>query len=247
MFRQQHIDVRRCAWYNPKVGSPLGGGWDTDECDTVLSGEGWTLCECTQLGSYAVLADLVEPPVGRTWRQRVPWLEGTMNAGYAASLVSAIAFAAGVLVRQELRSSTFYALQANYAALYAVALVARWTADSCGSEVLSSNRDLNAILSAAQQYGFVGAASTLLCTSWSTLVAVRTGEVGGRTRAYVLLSNGAALANVGATIFIYRISYGTDPDGFMSYQQMGPKTMALMGVLPSVGVSLSRLFPIYAC
>ena len=52
------FQVRQCAWWNERLGT--NGAWDPSACTTTSTDANKTSCECTELGSIAVISELSE-------------------------------------------------------------------------------------------------------------------------------------------------------------------------------------------
>ena len=77
--------------YNENI--PPYGGWDGKGCTTVLTGPISTICECYNFGTYAVLAEMIEPPA---YPDEWDWLALVANIGYGLSVLSLILFTLGI-------------------------------------------------------------------------------------------------------------------------------------------------------
>lgn len=54
------LEVRHCVWWNERFGN--NGAWDDTGCKVTRTDDSKTDCECSNFGSYAVLAELLEAP-----------------------------------------------------------------------------------------------------------------------------------------------------------------------------------------
>ena len=177
--------------YNENI--PPYGGWDGKGCTTVLTGPISTICECYNFGTYAVLAEMIEPPA---YPDEWDWLALVANIGYGLSVLSLILFTLGIIFKRVLLSDMFYILRLNFAISFLIGMVSMWIADLT-MEGLLLDRHNNIAISALQQYWFQAAALCLLSDSTAMFRAVTGGVIGGKTKAYLPIAYGLPLLNLG--------------------------------------------------
>ena len=183
--------------YNDKI--PPFGAWDSNGCTTVLTGPVSTICECFIFGTYAVLAEMIEPP---GYPDEWDWLEIVANIGYGISIFSLLLFTIGIFIRKVLLTDMFYILRLNFAICYLIGLVSMWVADLTVDSILT-NRHNNIAISALQQYWYQAAALCLLSDSTAMFRAVTGGVIGGKTKAYLPIAYGLPLLNLGKLKHIF--------------------------------------------
>ena len=69
------LEVRHCVWWNERFG--MNGAWDDTDCKVTATDDEKTNCECSNFGSYAVLAELLESPDpadGAFWILILKWV-----------------------------------------------------------------------------------------------------------------------------------------------------------------------------
>ena len=177
--------------FNEKI--PPFGGWDGTGCTTVLTGPVSTICECFKFGTYAVLAEMIEPP---GYPEEWEWLEIVANVGYGLSILSLLLFTLGIIFKRTLLTDMFYILRLSFAVSYLVGLTSMWVADLT-TETILEDRHNNIAISALQQYWYQAAALCLLCDSAAMFRAVTGGVIGGKTKAYLPIAFGLPMINLG--------------------------------------------------
>ena len=130
--------------FNEKI--PPFGGWDGKGCTTVLTGPVSTICECYHFGTYAVLAEMIEPP---GYPEEWSWLEIVANVGYGVSIFSLLLFILGIVFKRTLLRDMFYILRLSFAGSYLVGLISMWVADLT-TETILEDRHNNIAISALQ-------------------------------------------------------------------------------------------------
>ena len=183
--------------FNEKI--PPFGGWDGKGCTTVLTGPISTICECYHFGTYAVLAEMIEPP---GYPDEWDWLEIVANVGYGVSIFSLVLFTMGIIFKRSLLTDMFYILRLSFAGSYLVGLISMWVADLT-METILLDRHNNIAIAALQQYWYQVAALCLLSDSTAMFRAVTGGVIGGKTSAYLPISFGLPLINLGKTGYFY--------------------------------------------
>ena len=78
---------RHCAIWNKEIG--LYGAWDTKGIRTAKVDENGATCVTNKLGSYAIIAEKIEPPFDY---EEENWLFVTKMAGYIVSIALLLAF-----------------------------------------------------------------------------------------------------------------------------------------------------------
>ena len=177
--------------FNEKI--PPFGGWDGKGCTTVLTGPVSTICECYHFGTYAVLAEMIEPP---GYPEEWGWLEIVANVGYGVSIFSLLLFTLGIVFKRTLLRDMFYILRLSFAGSYLVGLISMWIADLT-TETILEDRHNNIAISALQQYWYQAAALCLLSDSAAMFRAVTGGVIGGKTKAYLPIAFGLPMINLG--------------------------------------------------
>ena len=115
---------------------PPFGGWDGTGCTTVLTGPVSTICECFKFGTYAVLAEMIEPP---GYPEEWEWLEIVANVGYGLSILSLLLFTLGIVFKRTLLTDMFYILRLSFAVSYLVGLTSMWVADLTTETILEDH------------------------------------------------------------------------------------------------------------
>jgi hypothetical protein len=59
------------------------GGWDAGPCTTLINEQDTTVCECSEFGTYAIMAELVKAP---EYPENFQWLKAVHFMGYVVSI-----------------------------------------------------------------------------------------------------------------------------------------------------------------
>ena len=169
-----------------------------------------TVCECYTTGTFAVLAEMVEPPA---YGPEYDWLWIVKYVGYALSIIILLIFIAVIFVNPSLWEM-FHLLRCNTGVCFFVALICMFVAES---DNIRKNRHDNITVSVFQHYWFSACCLSLLAETMATFRAITGGIIGGKTLAYIPFVYGLPLINIGVTMFLYGDDYGRDPRAFIGW------------------------------
>lgn len=126
----------------------------------------------------------------------------------------------------------FHILRTNLAVAYWFALLFSFVSEI---EAIRTDRHLNIIFSALQQFWYITSAYLILAETLATFRAITSGIIGGKTMAYVPLAYGLGCWDLGITILLYNIDYGRDPRAFIGWENE-TKTVFFYGMYGAAGV-----------
>ena len=145
---------RHCAMWNPEIG--LFGAWDTVDIETVAIDENSATCITDKLGTYALIAEMMELP---TEYDEPDWLFIIRIVGYILSNVLLIIFIIIVLMSAYLWEQ-FHILRMNLA----LSLIVGNTAVLLGElEMFQEDRHACTVLGCLINYFYTASAFLLAC------------------------------------------------------------------------------------
>jgi len=229
-----NIAVRKCVVYNEGIGR--FGAWDADKCSTVLTDQHSTVCECYTTGTFALLAEMVEPP---QYGPEYDWLWVVKYIGYVLSIILLVVFIIVIFINP-LLWEMFHLLRCNTAFCFMVALICMFVAES---EDIRKNRHDNITISVFQQFWFLASCLSLLSESFATFRAITGGIIGGKTLGYIPMIYGLPLVDIGVSMFLYGDDYGRDPRAFIGWANE-TKLSFFYAILTAAGLSVILCFVI---
>ncbi len=111
---------------------------------------------------------------------------------------------------------------------------------------LCDDRAVNIAISSVQQFAFGAAICFISSEAFATSQAITIGVMGGKTWAFIFVSYGLPILNVGITFFFFGSNYGTDPRCFIGWEN-DVKMVFFYFILPVLGVRVNTLICTYTC
>jgi hypothetical protein len=208
-FITSSIDARMCVMWNPDIG--MFGGWDADGCTTIVTDQDSTTCECASFGTYAVAADKIVKPVGKT---DMNWLHILKYVGYSVSILSLVIFILVIAVSPALWEM-FHLIRLNTGCCYLFALAFHFASEL---EIVRMDRHNNAALASVLVFFYLAGSYFQLLEAFAGFRAITGGIIGGKTVAYIPLGWSAGFIGLGFTWYMYGSDIGTDPNVFIGWQ-----------------------------
>ena len=221
---------RHCAMWNPEIG--LFGAWDTVDIETVAIDENSATCITDKLGTYALIAEMMELP---TEYDEPDWLFIIRIVGYILSNVLLIIFIIIVLMSAYLWEQ-FHILRMNLA----LSLIVGNTAVLLGElEMFQEDRHACTVLGCLIAFFYTASAFLLAGEGHACFKAITGGVIDGRSSAYLAMGWGAAFISLGYNIFMSLMSFGDDPKCFIGWDNI-VKWQFFIPLLTGAGVRFSN-------
>ena len=145
---------RHCAMWNPQIG--LFGAWDTVDIETVAIDENSATCVTDKLGTYAIIAELMELP---SEYDEVHWLFVIRIVGYSLSILVLLIFISIVFTSAYLWEQ-FHILRLNLA----ISIIVGNAAVLLGEvEMFQEDRHACTVLGCLINYFYTASAFLLAC------------------------------------------------------------------------------------
>jgi hypothetical protein len=205
---QSSIDNRMCVMWNPDIG--MFGGWDTNGCTTVLTNQESTTCECASFGTFAVAANKIVEPVGKT---DISWLQVFKYLGYSLSILSLIVFVIVIMVSPPLWEM-FHLIRLNTGLCYLFALSFHFASEL---DIVRVNRHNNAAVASVLVFFYLAGSYFQFLEAFAGFRAITGGIIGGKTAAYIPMGWGVGFFGLGLTWYMYGSDVGTDPNVFIGW------------------------------
>ena len=237
-FTKTSIDVRLCVMWNPDIG--MYGGWDANGCTTVISDQDSTTCECAGFGTFAVAAEKIIKPVGKT---DLSWLQISKYVGYSLSLLSLAIFVLVIMVSPALWEM-FHIIRLNTGLCYLCALAFHFASEL---DIVRTDRHYNAAIASLLVFFYLSGSYFQFLEAFAGFRAITAGIIGGKTTAYIPLGWGAGFVGLGFTWFMYGSDIGTDPNVFIGWENATKLPFLIMNYA-ALGVStIRRMYSIFVC
>ena len=221
------IVKRHCAMWNPNIG--LYGAWDTVDIETVAIDENSASCVTDKLGTYAIVAELVELPFEH---EEPEWLFMTRIIGYCLSVVLLIIFVIIVFMSAYLWEQ-FHILRMNLALSLIIGNIAVLLGELV---MIQDDRHACTIIGCLISYFYTASAFLLACEGHACFKAITSGIIDGKSLAYLPIAWGVPMIALGYNIFMSLISFGDDPKCWVGWDNI-VKWQFFVPLLSGAGVT----------
>ena len=223
---------RHCALWNPHIG--LYGAWDTQGITTERIDETGATCVTSTLGTYAIIAEKIEPPFPY---EEEAWLYTAKMAGYAISITLLIIYILTIQVSAYLWEQ-FHILRMNLALAvlcgHAFTLLGELTS-------VQEDRHICTIVGGAISYFYTAAAALVAMEAHACFKAITGGIVGGRARVYLPTAWGLPAIALGLNVYQGLQHMGQDPKCMVGWEN-DVKWRFFAPVLGATSVALLLMF-----
>jgi len=202
---------RHCAIWNPAIG--LHGAWDTAGITTERVDETGAACATSKLGTYAIVAELVDPPFPY---EEEEWLVVAKLVGYVLSMVLLVIFV-GIVQFSAYLWEQFHILRMNLALAVLLGHTASLVAEVAA---VQEDRHLCTLVGAAISYSYTAAAFLLASEAHACFKAITGGIVGGRAIVYLPTAWGLPAIALGYNVFANLVDMGDDPKCMVGWENM---------------------------
>lgn len=203
------LEVRHCVWWNEKFGT--NGAWDTVGCEMKMTSVEKSECWCSPLGSYAVLAELLEAPDpdnNAIWIIVIKWM-GIIIGTITLSILIFVVFFSVVV------GEMFHQIRMYSCLAYLIANIIMMMTDMGVCDGRHSNMAISMML----MYFYQAAMWWNMCEAHATFKGVTSGLINGRTKVYAPIAWGLPLICIGFLCFWYGELLGTHPFCFISWEK----------------------------
>ena len=204
------LEVRHCVWWNERFGT--NGAWDTTGCKMTATDEEKSSCECSHLGSYAVLSEMLQAPDPddkAMWILVIKWV-GIIIGTILLTIFIGVVFVSVVV------GEMFHQLRMYCCLAYLIGNLLMLVGDTSVCE----DRHNNMAISMMIVYFFQAAICWNMCEAHATFKGITAGLINGRTSVYHPVAWGLPLVNVGGLCFLYGELLGTHPNCFVSWENV---------------------------
>ena len=204
------LEVRHCVWWNDRFG--YNGAWDDTGCTLTYTDDERTECECSALGSYSVLAELLEAPDPSNkamWILVLKWM-GIIVGTVLLTVFIAVVFLSVVV------GEMFHQLRMYTCLSYLLANLLMLLGDTS----VCDDRHNNMAVSMCLMFFYQAALYWNMCEAHATFKGVTAGLINGRTSVYHPIAWGGPLVCTGLLCFLYGELLGTHPSCFISWENV---------------------------
>jgi len=200
---------RHCALWNPHIG--LYGAWDTQGITTERIDETGATCVTSTLGTYAIIAEKIEPPVPY---EEEAWLYTAKMAGYGISIVLLLVYILTIQVSAYLWEQ-FHIIRMNLA----VAVLCGHAFTLLGElPSLQEDRHICTLVGCCISYFYTAAAALVAVEAHACFKAITGGIVGGRARVYLPTAWGLPAIALGFNVYQGLQHMGQDPKCMVGWE-----------------------------
>ena len=200
---------RKCVRWDQGIGRD--GAWNTHGCNTILSEQTSTLCECDSPGIFAIVAEMVEERYVKPERQ---WLLVVKIAGYVVSMTLLLIFFFVIGFSRHLWDM-FHLIRWNTSFAYLLALTFLIVSEL---EAVRIHRHSNAAIASLSLYFYSAIIAFHLMEAIAYFRAITNGIIGGHTKQYVCLGWGLPMILLGYIWYRHGLDIGTDPRCFIGWE-----------------------------
>jgi len=204
------LEVRHCVWWNERFGT--NGAWDTSGCVITATDDEKSHCECSQFGAYGVLSEMLDAPNPddkAIWIIALKWI-GIIIGTLLLTIFIAVVFLSVVV------GEMFHQLRMYCCLSYLIANLLMLVGDTS----ICEDRHSNMAISMALMFFFQAAMWWNMCEAHATFKGITCGLINGRTSVYHPIAWGMPLICVGFLCFMYGELLGTDPNCFISWENI---------------------------
>nr|XP_040582260.1 uncharacterized protein LOC121130583 [Lepeophtheirus salmonis] len=205
---QSEVEKRKCVVWDEKIGK--NGGWTSDESTTLITEQDSTLCEFHTYGTYAIIAEIVEPVVKPRYRI---WLSILPNMGFFVSFLL-VGLLIIIIVSQKFLWNMFHIVRLNTLISLLLTLLFAFLSQL---DTIREDVHYNAGIGTCLVYFVCSLTAFLLMESIMYVAGITDGVIGGYTSSYVLFGWGIPMFPIGLTWYYYGVEIGTDPLCFMGW------------------------------
>lgn len=202
------LEVRHCVWWNERFGT--NGAWDTVGCKMTGTDEEKSNCECSHLGSYAVLSEMLQAPNpedSAMWLMVIRWM-GIIIGSCLLTIFIGVVFVSVVV------GEMFHQLRMYTCLSYLIGNLLTLVGDTS----VCDDRHNNMAVSMMLMYFYQAAICWNMCEAHATFKGITAGLINGRTSVYHPIAWGLPLICVGFLCHQYGELLGTHPDCFVSWE-----------------------------
>jgi len=204
------LEVRHCVWWNERFGT--NGAWDTTGCKMTATDEEKSSCECSGIGSYAVLSEMLQAPNldnSAIWLIAIKWV-GIIIGTILLAIFIGVVFVSVVV------GEMFHQLRMYCCLAYLIANLLSLVGDTSVCE----DRHNNMAISMMLMYFYQAAICWNMCEAHATFKGITAGLINGRTSVYHPIAWGLPLICVGFLCHQYGELLGTHPNCFVSWENV---------------------------
>ncbi|XP_035217091.1 uncharacterized protein LOC118190481, partial [Stegodyphus dumicola] len=221
------IRKRECVLWDPNMdikGSKRKGGWNPEDCSVANSTAEETTCQCSRLGTYAIMSKIRQP---FTITPEDEWVKICKWIGHGLSIILLIFYIFVIVLRGALHEQ-FHIIRLNMAGAALIASVCFVL-----SGFFYDDEEVCRVLSIMIHLFYSAVGTWLLVEAHAIFSALVNGSFGPRYTCYIMIGWAAPLGMVGGC-FTVVYDYGYD------YRCLvGPTTnMRLLLVTPIIIVTL---------
>jgi len=202
------LEVRHCVFWNERFGT--NGAWDDTSCKVTYTDEEKTNCECSEFGSYAVLAEMLQQP---DMDDNDTWVMIVKHIGIIIGTVLLTIFVAVVFLSVVV-GEMFHQLRMYCCLSYMIANLLMLVGDT----TVCDDRHNNMAISMCLMYFFQASLWWNMCEAHATFKGVTAGLINGRTSVYHPIAWGMPFICIGFLCFLYGELLGTHPNCFISWE-----------------------------
>ncbi|XP_071518114.1 uncharacterized protein [Panulirus ornatus] len=206
--KEHQFERRYCAWWNPLLSD--FGSWDTDGCVVIATNDRWTKCACAHLGTYTILAEMVEP---KEVPEEQTWLTVLKYVGYFLSFLFIILYVIVIAISSDLKDQ-FHLMGLHLALAVFLGAIFMLASDLHG---VREDRHSCTAIGTLIHFFYQAAGAWVFCLGIASFQAIVSGVIGGRLKAYVAISWGLPFISVGLTYIMFMMDLGDDPRCFISW------------------------------
>lgn len=202
------LEIRHCVWWNERFGT--NGAWDTEGCVMTATDEEKSSCECSHLGSYAVLSEMLQAPDPNDSAFAliiIKWI-GIIIGTILLAIFIGVVFVSVVV------GEMFHQLRMYCCLAYLIANILSLIGDTSVCE----DRHNNMAISMMLMYFYQAAITWNMCEAHATFKGITAGLINGRTSVYHPIAWGLPLICVGFLCQQYGELLGTHPNCFVSWE-----------------------------
>ncbi|GIX88587.1 uncharacterized protein CDAR_308801 [Caerostris darwini] len=197
------IRKRDCMRWDPTLEikkSKTKGGWTTDGCSMANTTAQETTCQCTQLGTYAIMAKIRAP---FAIQEEEEWLKMCKWICFGISIALLVFYILVILIKRPLHEQ-FHIIRLNMAAAALVASVS-----FCLSGFLYENEEVCRILSILIHMFYTSTGLWLAAEAHALFSALVIGSFGSKLTLHVMVAWVAPACMIGGCFMIF-YNYGYD-------------------------------------
>jgi len=222
---------RHCAIWNPSIGQY--GAWDTESIETMEIDELGATCVTDKLGTYAIIAELIEQPFQY---DEEGWLYVTKLVGYIVSTVVLVIFVIIIFLSAYLWEQ-FHIIRMNLAISLILGNIAMLLGEL---HFVQDDRHFCTVVGCLISYFYTASAFLLACESHACFKAITGGIIDGRSCVYLPLGWGVPMIALGYNIYVSLMDFGDDPKCMVGWSNI-VKWQFFLPLLVGAGLSFMAI------